>query len=647
MMQHSFLHFVCMLVLLCCHAVFVQDACAQNYKSPTDIIARKDGKTIFVALQDAQEILVRHALAEDNILVQTFSLPAQPRALALSPDGKTLFVAAGDHNGVLLAVDCETGKVLKTVKAGHTPRAVAVTPYGNSVFVCNQFSNDTYQYAWPDLNLLRKINMVREPRGIVVTPDGQKAFVTNGMPHDVNNIPENPEAMIDVASEVTVIDIASGETKNIRLPNGSGALHGICISPDGRYVYMTEVLARYQMPTNQVARGWMNTAGLSIIDTTKLDDPRGGFVNTVLLDDVDRGAANPYGITTSPDGKQIFVAIAGTSELIVVDAEAMHKKLATIPLDEEGTVAEYAGGSTSSAKSSDVPNDLAFLSGMKQRIPLEGKGARSVVVVKNITGGNTAYVGMYFSDTLQCVYFAAREGTKVAPVVSEDALGPKPEWTAERRGEIYWNDATLCVETWQSCATCHPDARMDAYNWDLLNDGMGNPKNAKSLLWCSKTPPTMWEGVRASSAVCTRTGFQYILFMEAEESVYEDIGLYLKSLNPLPSPYLVDGNLSESAERGKKIFEDPKVGCAVCHPAPLFTDMKLHDVSTKCYFDRKSSFDTPTLVETWRTAPYLHDGRYLHMKDVFKLGKHGDVMGDIEGLSDEQLDDLVEYILSL
>ena len=31
----------------------------------------------------------------------------------------------------------------------------------------------------------------------------------------------------------------------------------------------------------------------------------------------------------------------------------------------------------------------------------------------------------------------------------------------------------------------------DGVNWDLLNDGMTNPKNAKSLVGSDRTPPSM------------------------------------------------------------------------------------------------------------------------------------------------------------
>jgi mono/diheme cytochrome c family protein len=548
----------------------------------------------------------------------------------------------GGIKGQVLMIDTSTGNTAKTAAAGHTPTCVALSPDGTKLFVCNQFTNDVCEYSLPDLKLTRTIKVVREPRAAVVTKDGKYLLVANSIPLMPTNFPDDENADIYVAAEVTIINIASGESKPLLLPNGSGALHGMCMSPDGRYVYITEIIARFLLPTTQVERGWMNTAGIAVIDTTQIESKSNGFVNSVLIDDVDMGAANPWGITTSADGKKIYVAVAGTSELIAIDAVEMHKKLD----DEAASRANQAKG-----YGTEVSDNLAFLAGLKKRIRLPGKGARAVTVA-----GNSIYVGMYFSDTLQKL-----DETQLRP--AEIALASPPFWTAARRGEIYWNDATLCFQQWQSCASCHPDARMDGYNWDLLNDGQGNPKNAKSLLFSHKTPPTMWEAVRdnpnptdptkaawfteTQGIECIRTGFKWILFTVPDEAKCQDIDAYLAAEKPVPSPYLVDGKLSAKAERGKKIFEDPKVGCATCHLGPYFTDQKMHDVNTRCYYDRTGTFDTPTLIEVWRTAPYLHDGRYVNMKDVFKLGLHGDVSGDVGGLTDEQLDELVEYVMSL
>ena len=52
--------------------------------------------------------------------------------------------------------------------------------------------------------------------------------------------------------------------------------------------------------------------------------------------------------------------------------------------------------------------------------------------------------------------------------------------------------------------------RPDALNWDLLNDGIGNPKNTLSLLLSHQTPPVMITGVRASAEDAVRAGIKYI-----------------------------------------------------------------------------------------------------------------------------------------
>ena len=61
----------------------------------------------------------------------------------------------------------------------------------------------------------------------------------------------------------------------------------------------------------------------------------------------------------------------------------------------------------------------------------------------------------------------------------------------------------------------------------------------------------MATGIRKNAEVAVRSGVKYILFMEGEDEIYESIDEYLKSLKPLPSPYLQNGKLSAKAKRGK------------------------------------------------------------------------------------------------
>ncbi|MBN1442024.1 MAG: c-type cytochrome, partial [Planctomycetes bacterium] len=208
---------------------------------------------------------------------------------------------------------------------------------------------------------------------------------------------------------------------------------------------------------------------------------------------------------------------------------------------------------------------------------------------------------------------------------------------------------TYCFQHWLSCATCHPnDARVDALNWDLLNDGLGNPKNNRSLLLSHQTPPTMSRGVRATMEVATEAGFVHILFRQPEGDTVEATSEYLRSLKPLPSPYLPPGGeLSPAAQRGKDIFHSEETACAVCHPPPLYTDLKLHDVGTRGPLDRHSEFDTPTLIELYRTAPYSHDGSAVDLRELLVDRNRKDRHGKTTHLTPQQVDDLIEFLLSL
>ena len=591
------------------------------YLGPETIVAHKDGTTLFVAERDANQVAVVQVPA--GKVLHRIALPAEPTSMVLSADGKTLYVTAAAPKSTVCAIDTASAKISFTLPAGHTATGVAVSPDGKRLYVCNRFNNDVWVYDLAEKKQTARVPVVREPVGAVITPDGKTLFV-------INHLPIDPSNSYDVAAVISVLDTESLKLSNIRLPNGSTGLRGVCITPDGKHVLATHLLARYQLPTTQLERGWMNTNALSIIDAANKK-----LINTILLDNVDLGAANPWGLHTA-DGQTLVVTHAGTREISVIDLPGVLKKLEAI---QSGGVKEVQPGIiySGSFTALDVPNDLAFLVDLRRRIKLPGHGPRGVAVV-----GQTAYVTQYFSDSLAAVDLSP--SVSPARAVQEIALGPKPQLTVQRRGELLFNDATICFQQWQSCASCHPDARVDGLNWDLLNDGMGNPKNNRSMLLAHQTPPAMTEAVRGGAEEAVRSGITHILFAVRPEEEAVAMDEYLKSLKPVPSPYLIDGKLSPAAERGRKLFFDPKVGCAKCHPEPLYTDMKMYDVGSRGELDRRDDFDTPTLIESWRTAPYMHDGRYSTMKEVFTKGKHG--LNGVK-LTPEQIDDLVEFVLSL
>jgi len=601
---------------------------AEEYLSPTALVADNQGETIYIAEATAKQIAVFDTKTAK--VIATISVPAEPTGLALTGDGTILYVTCGGQKGCISVIDTRNAKLLRTLPAGHSPIAPVLSPDGSFLYVCNRFDNNISVISTEEGRQIKKIPALREPVAAGITPDGNWLYVGNMLPY-------GSAGADSIACNISVINAKTMAFEiDIVLPNGSTGLHGIVVSPDGRFVFASHILARYTVPTTQLERGWINTNAVSIIDAR-----RKRLIETVLLDDVDYGAANPWGLACTSDTKYLCVTHAGTHELSVIDIAAMLEKINSYNKRIGRQPQSFAGGSYTAYGSgneapSNIPNELSFLYGIRQRIKLPGKAPRALTII-----GSNAYVAEYFTDSIAIVDIS----TDSRPRATSIALGPKTDMTVRRKGQMLFNNAELCFQGWQSCASCHPsDARVDALNWDLLNDGLGNPKNTKSLLLAHETPPAMITGIRENAELAVRAGIRHIQFAVRPEEEAAAIDEYLKSLKPVPSPHLVDGKLSESAERGQKIFD--KAGCASCHTGTLHTDLKTHNVGTGKDLDKDRQFDTPTLVEIWRTAPYLYDGRAATIKDVLTIYNPGDKHGVTSNLTEAEIKDLAEFILS-
>lgn len=591
-------------------------AAADNigYLSPRDLVASRDGNLLYVAEHTGRRVAVVDLACGKAI--SEIPLPDEPGGVAISPDGGRLYVTGQSPQGLVHVIDLKSSKVTGSIKVGHTPSAVAVSPDGKTLYVCNRFNNDVSVVDVASGRETRRLPAVREPVAIAITPDGRHVVVGNQLPYGPTNGPY-------AAAAITVIDTAADKASNIGLYDGATGVRGVCVSPDGRFAYATHVLGRYHLPTTMVERGWMCSNALAVIDLRA-----GKLVNTVLLDSVDFGAANPWSVACTSDGKLLCVTHAGSHEVNVIDRLAMHARL--------DKAAAGISVNAVSASADNVPNDLGFLEGIRRRIRFPGKGPRGLAII-----GRTLYAAQYFSDSLAVVDI---DPSNRYPKCETILLCPEKPMTPRRLGELCFHDGTLCLQQWQSCSSCHPGARTDGLNWDLLNDGIGNPKNAKSMLLAHRTPPSMISGIRAKAEVAVRAGVRFIQFAHRPEAEAKAIDVYLQSLTPVPSPHLVAGKLSPAARRGEVVFRS--AGCASCHSGQLATDLKSYDIGNGPDQLGIKDFDTPTLVETWRTAPYLYDGRAATVTDVLTRFNKSDRHGATSNLTARQISDLVEYVLS-
>jgi len=586
----------------------------ENYLSPTALAVTADAKTLFIACATAHRVAIFDLASK--AITQSIAVPASPLGLALTKDAARLYVACAAPSSAVCVIDVTKGRIVAQIPAGHTAMSPVLSPDEKTLYVCNRFNHDVSFIDVARGIEVRRLGVAREPVAAALTPNGKFLVVAN-------HIHSGTAEHWRVEAVVSVINTTTGEvTREIHLPEGSGLARGVAVSPDGRFAAVTHLRSQYWLATTEADLGRINCNAVSVLDLGRMK-----LLGTLLLDRTVRGAANPWAITWTPDGKAIAVTQAGTHEVSVIEA----------PLSPETAV--FA--SLFLSRMPKIPDGAPPLKPLRvrQRVSLPGNGPRALAAC-----GSQLYVANYFSDNLSVIDLTASE-----PTVESIELAPTREPSAVRKGEMFFNDARLCYQGWQSCASCHDeDARADGLDWDLLNDGLGNPKNTKSLLLAHQTPPAMWLGVRHTAQVAVRAGIRHILFSEQPEEVAAAIEAYLKSLQPIPSPHLVNGQLSAAALRGRAIFQSAEAGCASCHPAPLFTDLKAHDAGTRGRKDQPTDrFFTPPLVELWRTAPYLHDGTAATMRDVLTTGNPKDRHGNTSHLTEEQVRDLAEYLLSL
>ncbi len=582
-----------------------------KYLSPSELSVSPDKKTLYVAEQTGKTISLVNVL--ENRVIKRISLPNEPTGIVLSREGsKALVTCASDRwpAGIVAVVNLDGGSVESRIPVGHGARSPVISPDGSTLYVCNFFDNDISVIDIAAGKETRRIPVIREPYIARLTPDGTVLVVANSLP-DQKATDDPP-----VSCQVSLISTSDNTINtSLHLFDGSHSTFGLAISPDGKYAFISHLVAKYTIPATRIDFGWVHTNNISIVDIKAQK-----VINSICLDRSSRGFGNPWGLVCSEEGKHLCVAHAGSNEISIIDLPYFISK-AQEPKDH-------------SSDFSVLINTTANV--RRKEIPVSVKNPRALAVVDDIL-----YTAGYFSDSLE--YFNL-DLTSTSSPLGKIALGPHQPMTTERIGESYFYDAKICLQNWQSCHSCHPFTRPDALNW-VLGGGNNTPKNAKSMLYSWWTPPTQWSGrVRTHAQESIRAGIQVELFRHPEEWIAVPLDTFFMNMRAVPSPNLVKGRLSEAAQRGKNLYYQGKIDCRYCHGGPLFTDNLWHNAGVIDPYDVNNQWVTPNLIEAWRTAPYGHIGSYEKIEDIMKLPNHSNA-GEV--LSSDEFNDLVQYILSL
>jgi DNA-binding beta-propeller fold protein YncE len=577
-----------------------------KYLSPTALAASPDGKYIYIAEQQMKQVAQFDCTSKS--VIKTFSVPNEPTGVAVAKNGETIYITCASDRwpaGVVCEVLIASGKVVKRIAAGHYARSPVLSSDGKTLYTCNWLGNDVSVIDLDAGIEKKRIAMVREPYAAAITPDGATLVVTNSLPE------QKATDTVTLTGKVSLVSTATGTVDAVIpvFPVGTHSLFGVSISNDGAYAFVTHLVGKYKLPATTLTNGWVHTNNMAIIDIGEKK-----LLNDVTLDYSAMGLSNPWGIAQTGDGKFLCVLHAGSQNMTVIDYAQL------ISIASSGT---------------DLSHDFAAIYSIKSTVNLPVQSPRSIAMV-----GNKAYIAGYFSDSLYSISVTERSPDRG----SLHALGEAKPLRGERLGEFNFSDANNCFQKWQSCFSCHPFARPDALNWMLASEST-KQRNVISMLNAWWTPPTAWNGRRPHAGGfdgSIRMGVYYELVITPTEDIAVPMDTFLMRMKPVKSPFLSKGKLSASAERGKGIFN--RIGCNSCHPAPLYTDNDYHNAGVPDPNDAGLDWNTPSLIEVWRTAPYSHLGSYDKIQEIIQLRAHS--IGASK-LSEQEMKDLVEYVSSL
>lgn len=262
------------------------------------------------------------------------------------------------------------------------------------------------------------------------------------------------------------------------------------------------------------------------------------------------------------------------------------------------------------------------------------------------------------SQTRACVVNRFDESISVISLEGDEpqllqtiALGPVRELTDAERGEQLFFDASLSLDGWYSCHSCHTDGHTNGMLADTLGDeGQGAPKKVLSLLGTRDTGPWAWTGGKSSLEDQIKTSL--IISMQttlrSEELPIRELGAYLRTLEAPPSTTAArsvtatatDPEHANQISNGRREFEAQ--GCVNCHSGAEFTSDGIYEVGLSDNMGN-TQFNPPSLRGVSQRTRYFHDGSAESLEAVLNSNHHRSE----PPLTPDQVQTLKKYLESI
>ena len=603
--------------------------------SSSAIAITPDGMTLVVVNPDSNSVSLVDTASQS--VIAELPVGIDPRSVAISLEGGIAYIA-NQGSDTLSVVDISSKVVTDIVAVGDRPVGVAVSPDGQTIAVAEMGEDQVRLLEAADLSKYSLIPVADRPFGLGFTPDSRRLLVSHLLWGKVTMIFVKPSLMflpfithstnLFTGISVTAVPFFQSENRHYA-PNYQSTIiptwpnvapaPGVILNAAGTRAYLPQTMA--------------NGLGLNTqFDTTVF--PKISVINLrtnthqtsehISLPETDRPVGLPWDAALAKNDTELWVVNSASNDVSVINIS----------------------NPTHPTRAANVP---------------VGDNPRGIVISPD---GNTAYINNTLAGTVSVIdahTYTAGEVISVTNITLPPALlkGKRLFFSSAR--------SDLAKARWISCNTCHIEGEQDGRTWIIRYTGTIPPgkqpvitRNTTSLLGMVETYPLRWSAEWNESA-------------DSEFSVrFEQFGtgLIVGDMNPTLGPpnqgrsYELDclalfidslaaparlHTLSEAEQRGKVLFESAQTQCSVCHPELLYTDLKVHDVGTA---DGPGEWfgpliDTPTLRFLYDSAPYLHDGSAATLYDVLVTKNPNDEHGVTSNLSNQDIDDLIAYLLTL
>ena len=533
--------------------------------APSQVLVAKDGR-VLVSLRDKSQVAVLEpGDTADKPMTQLcgVDLPAEPIALAATPDDSTILVTSG-WGRALTALDADQ---LKT----------------------------RYRVA-----------LAREPRGVVVSEDGSKAFVAHVVGSRMSAIDlkaaDHPVRTVDMTGTDAGLARSGGRRGVAGLLRGGGKSQertgcqsfalAKSVDPPGR-IFAPQVLVD-PGDTEQTTSGYGDGfRAAEVASIAVIDDGTGEAIDASLKIGANEGQVGqvqkecllPRGIAVDPARKSMLVTCLGIDAVVEYDAASAD------PRQAEKRRWQVASGPTG-------------------------------VAVDKV--GRRAVVWSQFDPAVSVISLDEEGKRPTMLAVSRKAKDARDgDFALGRRLFHAAGDQRISADG-RACASCHPDGRDDSLTWATPEGPRNTPMLAGRL---TETGPFGWNGASDTVGSHLHHTLQRLRGRGLEKHEVAALESFVSGMRAPTVHVPTVGNEATKIARGKALFDSAETACASCHTSGAAVDGVAHDVQSKAKADTDIKFDTPSLRFVGGTAPYFHDGRYRTLRELLvgSDGKMGHV----------------------